>query len=170
MFLSWISLVRWGDLNVTNWASKLKNQKPLWSPCFVKFATKRSGYLVLGENFFLFLQVTAERLAGTDQRDDDSISKTWQEKQSWAFPMRILIMTPSHHYDPANFRQFFSELCHLLFPSCGDNLGCELHNRIVEIHFTTQAGDAFLLHWVAAGVAAHPAIYLVGSGDAFSGG
>lgn len=119
---------------------------------------------------FLFRQVTAERLAGTDQRDDDRISNTWQGKQGRAFPVRSLIVASSHCCDPKNFRLFFSELSHHLFPSCGDNLGCELHNRIVEVHFTTQARDAFLLHCVAAGIAAHPAIYSVGTGDAFSGG
>lgn len=83
--------------------------------------------------------------------------------------MRILIVTSSNSCDPENFRLSFSELRRLLFPSCGDNLGCKLHNTIVEVHFTTQARDASLLHCVAAGIAAHPAIYSVGTGDAFCG-
>jgi len=84
--------------------------------------------------------------------------------------MRILIVTSSHRCDLENFRSFFSELFHLLFPSCGDNLGSELHNRLVAVQFTTLTRDVFLLHCVAAGIAAHPAVYSVGTGDAFDGG
>jgi len=72
-----MSLVWRGDLNVTNWASKVKNQKPLLKCLFCEIHDRNKRLSSSWREMFLFLQVTAERLAGTDQRDDDDhISKT----------------------------------------------------------------------------------------------